>query len=77
MIERIIAIVAKETDKQMSGISAETRLDSLGIDSLEFVCLMQVIQREIGDIPEAEWAGLETVGDVAAACERIAVDLPN
>jgi acyl carrier protein len=66
-LEKVIAVVGRETG---ADIEASTRLDSLNIDSLEFVCLMQTIQGEVADVPDSEWAAIETVNDIAEACDR-------
>lgn len=51
-------------------VNADTRLDSLGLDSLEFVCLIQAIQAEVVDVPEEEFVNINTVEDIAKVCER-------
>lgn len=44
ILEKVIEIVSRETG---GDVNADTRLDSLGLDSLEFVCLIQAIQSEV------------------------------
>ena len=67
-LEKVIAVISAETGAGQ--VSASTRLDSLGLDSLEFVCLMQAIQNTVADVPDGEWASMETVGDIAEACDK-------
>jgi acyl carrier protein len=67
-LEKVIAVIFSETGTD--GITRDTRLDSLGLDSLEFVCLMKEIQETVADVPDAEWARMETVGEIAEACDK-------
>jgi acyl carrier protein len=68
-LEKVIKVVAQETGRDPASLSESTFLDSLGLDSLEFVCLMQAIQNEIANVPDEQWANLNTVGGIARACE--------
>lgn len=61
-----MVIVARETG---ADINENSRLDNLGLDSLEFVSLMVALQ-DIATIPDQEWVSLNTVRDIAEACER-------
>lgn len=68
MLEKLRSLIEEQTGK--ADIGASTRLDSLGIDSLEFLSLMLEIQREFDRIiPDSEWPNLHTVGDIL---ERLA-----
>lgn len=69
ILDKVISVVSRETG--VRALDASTPLDSLGLDSLEFVCLMQAIQGEVADIPDSDWAAINTVGEIAAACERV------
>lgn len=68
---KVIRIVSTESDIPVNEISEFTKIESLGLDSLEFVGLMLAIRSELVDIPEDKWVNLETVGDIARACERV------
>jgi acyl carrier protein len=68
---KVISIVSTESDIPAANISEFTKLESLGLDSLEFVGLMLAIRSELVDIPEEKWVNLETVGDIVRACERV------
>ncbi len=63
MIEKVIAVVQRETGREE--IDARTRLDSLGMDSLEFMSLIICLRAEIGDIPDEAISYMETIDDVA------------
>lgn len=67
ILEKVIEIVSRETG---GDVNADTRLDSLGLDSLEFVCLIQAIQSEVVDVPEEEFVNIETVDGIAKVCEH-------
>lgn len=69
ILEKVIEIVSRETGGE---VNADTRLDSLGLDSLEFVCLIQAIQSEVVDVPEEEFVNIETVDGIAKVCEKYA-----
>jgi acyl carrier protein len=62
---RIYELLERETGA--TNVSESTTLASLGIDSLEFVSLMQCISNEIKKIPESRYHALDTVGDLIAA----------
>jgi acyl carrier protein len=65
---RIIAIVEHQADAHDLALS--TKLIDLGIDSLEFVEMMLDIENESGvKIPDAAWANLNTIGDIACWLE--------
>lgn len=65
-LKKVIEIVKQETGAE---VNADTALESLGLDSLEFVELMLAIAKDCADIPDAHWGELNTVGDMAQACE--------
>lgn len=60
----VIAVVAVESGKPESSITADSKLEDLGMDSLDFVALMQAL-----DIPDAKWQGIVTVADVLKAMQ--------
>lgn len=66
-LEKVIAIVSRETGED---VNADTRLDSLGLDSLEFVCLIQAIQSEVVDVPEEEFVNINTPEEIVKVCEH-------
>ena len=66
MLEKVIAVVSRESGQE---VNENTFLDSLGLDSLEFVCLMQAIANEVCEIPDTAWVNINTVGGIAKACE--------
>lgn len=65
MTERILEICKRESG--VSGLSESSRLDDMNLDSLEFVQLMVCINSEVKDIPDAEWARMNTIGDIVRA----------
>lgn len=67
-LEKVIAVVSRETGAE--NLQESTFLDSLGLDSLEFLSLMQAIEKDIAPIPDVEWIGLNTVHSIVQACER-------
>ena len=58
-LEEVMDIVEDETDQ---AVTPETRLDSLGMDSLDFLALLTRL-----NIPDAAVASLETVQDLHSA----------
>lgn len=65
MSPRLLALIAAETGK--SGLTLETKLEDLGLDSLEFVSLMLAISNTFREISENQWADLRTIGDIERA----------
>jgi acyl carrier protein len=61
MIEKVIALIEQEIGQM---VTAETRLDALECDSLEFLDLLLSIERELG-ISNEKAQYFETVGDFA------------
>jgi acyl carrier protein len=61
----IIACIAEETGVPTDLITADTRLDVLAEDSLEFVSLIVALRNRFGaDIPNEIVAEIHTVGDL-------------
>lgn len=54
-------IVARELNIEPGAVHSGTTIDSLGIDSLELVSLLQCIESEYGPIPHIAF---DTVGDI-------------
>ena len=63
MIEAdLCELIFRETSK---AVTLDDDLDSLGLDSLEFVSLIQAIEKEFScDIPDSEFARINTVRDI-------------
>lgn len=62
----ILEVIKQETGKS---VDIDDDIDSLGIDSLEFVALIQTIEKEYDcSIPDSEFARINTVRDIV---ERI------
>ena len=64
LLHNIIQVVAVESDKPAESITAESKLEDLGMDSLDFVALMIALE-----IPEAKWQGVVTVADILRVME--------
>lgn len=60
----VLTLVAREVGAEVESLSLETRLEALGIDSLEFLCLMLCVNKEIGTLPETRYHALNTIGDI-------------
>lgn len=71
MLEKIKDCISKVSDIDISKISGEDRIDSLGLDSFEIVCLVSEISDclnlnlEIGDMSE-----IETINDLIKFLEK-------
>lgn len=64
MKEKLLDIISRETGYRREILSMDTPIDSLGIDSLEFVELMLAISNEIGEVPRESYPSLQTVRDI-------------
>jgi len=61
--EDLLALIQQETDK--TGVELDADLDSLGIDSLDFVSLMQAIEEKFKvEIPVESYGQITTVRDI-------------
>lgn len=72
MFERLLTILSDYVMLEPKEISPETELRTgLGLNSLEFVHLITVLEREFHtEIPDRELMRFQTVGDVAAYLEK-------
>ncbi len=72
MLERIIALLAEYVVLDPREITAETELQKdLGLNSLEFIHLVTVLEREFGvEIPEREAINFQYISDVIAYLEK-------
>ncbi|MEZ4401914.1 MAG: AMP-binding protein [Kofleriaceae bacterium] len=65
-------VVASVAQKKRADVAADTRLDSLGFDSLMFTELAVALEGAGATLPDpSELVGLETVGDVEALIARL------
>jgi len=61
--EDLLALIQQETGK--TGVELDADLDSLGIDSLDFVSLMQAIEEKFKvEIPVESYGQITTVRDI-------------
>jgi acyl carrier protein len=60
--EQVCAVIERETAQT---VDESTRLDSLEVDSLEFVNLLLEVGNETGkEVPPEKWGDLHTVADI-------------
>jgi acyl carrier protein len=69
MRDKVLAIVAQETGADPETLQDGTEIDSLGMDSLEFIHLMLEIRDQLADIPDSALPAIVTVGDLVRAVE--------
>lgn len=61
--EQVCAVIERETGQ---AVTEETPMDSLGVDSLEFIDLLLTLEDESGkNVPFEKAAELKTVGNLA------------
>lgn len=60
----LIDLISQETGVSVEQISETTKLEDLGIDSLDFVDLMQAISEKFKPIAQEKYAEVNTVGDL-------------
>ena len=72
-VERLIAILVKQTGGDASKVTGESTLESMGIDSFDFIEFLFFVEDEFNVDIEAHFTdigkSLKTVNDVAAAVE--------
>jgi acyl carrier protein len=74
-LDKVIALLVKQTGKDESMLNAETPLETLGIDSFDFIEFMFLVEDEFGieiEINYNDVAGrMRTIGDVVASVEAV------
>lgn len=63
-IDAILKLIAEETGFPREQLTTSVKIEDLGIDSLDFVSLIQSISEKFKEIPDSEIAGLHSVGDI-------------
>jgi acyl carrier protein len=67
IVQKVLAIVVEEADVPADSITLETTFVDLGVDSLDFLCIINRIRNEVGPIPDSVMGSIEKVIDLAAA----------
>jgi aryl carrier-like protein len=70
------AAVAAATDVDLDGVEPGTALADAGFDSIALVELYEWFADEIGAVPEALWASIDTVGELFGWYGQLAVTDP-
>ena len=63
----LIHLFAEEFDIDEAQLSPQTEIDSLDIDSLDFLCLLTRVRDEIGPIDTRIAVTKKTIGELARA----------
>ncbi len=63
----LIRIFAEEGGAEGAQLSPETEIDSLDIDSLDFLCILTRVRDEIGPIDTRIAVTKKTIGELAQA----------
>jgi acyl carrier protein len=61
-VELLIDIIERDSDRM--GVTIDTTFDSLGIDSLDYLLIIQDVRREIGPVTDAQAYKVTTVGEL-------------
>jgi len=67
IVQKVIEIVANETDVSKEQIMLGTSFVDLGVDSLDFLCILAEIRKSVGPVDNVFIDRIETVEDLAAA----------
>lgn len=67
IIGKVIAIVSEETDLPVEQVTLDSTFVDLGVDSLDFLCILTEVRKSVGPVADAFISRIETVGDLAAA----------
>lgn len=62
MREKLIALIEEQAD--FRPVTEETTFEEMGMDSLDFMLLIQDVRSEIGTITDEQVQKLNTVGDL-------------
>ena len=72
--DTVLAALAAELDRPAAELVPAARLADLGVDSLDFVRLVQAVEEAAGvRLDDKEAAAVETVGDLLALARRSAL----
>lgn len=64
MIDLLKKEIAKISDMDISNVKGDERLENIGLDSFEMICLISNLSEELKiDIPVGDIANLDTVDD--------------
>ena len=66
--KQLLEIIEEETCTQ--NVTPDMTFEQLGMDSLDFICLINAICEKVGAITRAEAIKLKTVGDILAVFEK-------
>ena len=64
MIDKIRLLIADEMGVAIQNIPADMKFTASGMDSLEFVELMQAVTEEFWAIPEGRWMHIDSAEDL-------------
>jgi len=67
--DKLLEMIAAEGKIPRERLTLSTKVEDLGLDSLDFISLIQDIGEKFKEIPDSKIAGLETVGDILKAIE--------
>ena len=65
IVQKVLAIVKEEICS--NDITPETTFIELGVDSLDFLCIINRVRNEVGPIQNSMIGSIEKVVDLAAA----------
>lgn len=72
--DTVLAALAAELERPAAELVPAARLADLGVDSLDFVRLVQAVEEAAGvRLDDKEAAAVETVGDLLALARRSAL----
>jgi acyl carrier protein len=67
IIQKVIEIVAEESCVSKEQVTLDTTFVELGVDSLDFLCIVNRVRNEVGPIRDVFIGSIEKVSDLAAA----------
>lgn len=70
MKEKVIQIIADECDIPIDTITLQSTFVALGLDSLEYICLIQRMREDIGPVSEDAAIEAQNVQQLIEALEK-------
>lgn len=67
IIKKVLDIVVEETGLPSDQVTIESTFVDLGVDSLDFLCILSEVRKNVGPISDNFISQIEKVGDLAAA----------
>lgn len=67
IVEKVLKIVAEESGLPAEQITLDTTFTEIGVDSLDFLCIIAEVRKNVGPVADVFVSRIEKISDLAAA----------